>query len=145
MPSKVMFISCFIAFYTCILYIALVVELGFSLGRYLVGALMEHFLEGSSPLIKASESQLRNSEETICICYSPHLGVRYQYFNMSIEEIFNYDTKVSNEASNSVYVLTDISHHRRSKLLGPLYHDITVRTFLGSYSFFFIDFAQTSV
>ena len=50
MPSKVMFISCFIAFYTCILYIALVVELGFSLGRYLVGALMEHFLEGSSPL-----------------------------------------------------------------------------------------------
>ena len=29
---------------------SVVVELGFSLGRYLVGALMEHFLEGSSPL-----------------------------------------------------------------------------------------------
>ena len=41
----------YILFYCFLyMYIALVVELGFSLGRYLVGALMEHFLEGSSPL-----------------------------------------------------------------------------------------------
>ena len=81
---------------------------------HLGGTLMEHLLEGRSPL----RLWQVNSEEKICICYCTLLiWVYVQCLNRAIPSR-KCPIKAPAKLRNSVHVLIEICH-QRSKWLGP--------------------------